>query len=290
MTDLKASHAMSLVERAKNVLLRPRETWPEIEAEPADAAGIYTRYLLVLALVPAVSGFIGRSLVGVGHFGVPLRVPIAAGLAQAAASYVASLVGVFVLALAVDALAPAFGGQKSRIQALKLAAYGSTAALVGGVFNLLPSLAVLGLLAALYSVYLFFTGLPVLMRNRPEKTAAYTAVTVVAAVVAGLVLNTFASLASDRPLAGSAAALRGGKETDGQIEKVWREGGRALHAGWRKDGSHAAPAAPSKNGPVVKLDGSRVRIDGLAARSGQTGPAAARTPMHEPAWQKALGV
>jgi len=185
---------MNLIDRAKSLLLQPRDTWSAIEAEAADVAGLYTRYLMVLAAIPAVCGFIGMSLIGMGAFGVSIRVPVVAGLVNMVVSYVLSLVGVFVLALIVDALAPTFGGQKSSIQALKLAVYASTAALLGGVFTLLPSLAMLGLLAALYSVYLIYTGLPVLMRNPPEKTLAYTAVVLVAAIVMGLVMGAVGSL------------------------------------------------------------------------------------------------
>jgi hypothetical protein len=185
---------MNLIDRAKSILLQPRDTWPIIEAEQADVAGLYTRYLMVLAAIPAVCGFIGMSLIGVGAFGVSLRVPLLSGLVNMVVSYALSLVGVFVLALIVDALAPTFGGQKNPIQALKLAVYASTAALLGGVFSLLPMLAMLGLLAALYSVYLLYTGLPVLMRNPPEKTVTYTVVVVLAAIVMGLVIGAVGAL------------------------------------------------------------------------------------------------
>ena len=114
---------MDIIERVKSILFQPRPTWATIEAESADVAGLYTRYLMVLAAIPAVCGFIGMSLIGMGAFGVSFRVPLVSGLANMVVSYVLSLVGVFVLALIVDALAPRFGGQKSSIQALKLAVY-----------------------------------------------------------------------------------------------------------------------------------------------------------------------
>ena len=199
---------MDIIERVKSILLQPTPTWATIEAESADVAGLYTRYLMVLAAIPAVCGFVGMSLIGMGAFGVSFRVPLVAGLATMVVSYVLSLVGVFVLALIVDALAPRFGGQKSSIQALKLAVYASTAAMLGGVFSLLPSLAMLGLLAALYSIYLLYVGLPVLMKNPPEKTLAYTAVVLVAAIVMGLVMGAVSSVFMPRggALLGSADA------------------------------------------------------------------------------------
>ena len=39
----------------------------------------------------------------------------------------------------------------------------------------------LGFLAALYSIYLIYTGLPTLMKSLPEKSVVYTVVVVVAA-------------------------------------------------------------------------------------------------------------
>ena len=180
---------MQLVDRVKSILLKPQPTWAAIEAESTSTVALYRDYLMWLAAIPAVCGFIGMSLVGIGGFGFSVRVPLLAGLANMVVSYVLSLVGVFVLSLIVDALAPRFGGTRSPIQALKLVVYASTAALVGGVFSLVPALSVLALLAALYSIYLIYTGLPVLMKNPPEKSLVYTAVLLVAGVVLGLIVG-----------------------------------------------------------------------------------------------------
>ena len=65
-----------MLERAQAILLRPRETWAAIAGEDDSIARIYKSYLIYLAAIPAVAGFIGQSLVGVGAFGVPAS-PIA---------------------------------------------------------------------------------------------------------------------------------------------------------------------------------------------------------------------
>jgi len=185
---------LALVDRVKSILLNPKPTWAAIEAEPATPAGLYKDYLVWLAAIPALCGFIGMSLIGVGGFGITVRVPLLLGLANLVVSYVLSLVGIYVLSLIVNALAPRFGGVQSPIQALKLTVYASTAALVGGVFSLLPALSILGLLAALYSIYLIYTGLPVLMKNPPEKSMVYTVVVLIAGVVIGLILGAVTAL------------------------------------------------------------------------------------------------
>lgn len=178
---------MNFIQRVQDILLKPKETWPSIASEPASVASIYQQWLFILAAIPAVAGFIGMSVLGFGGFG--FRVPLLTGLVQMILSYALSLGMVYLMAHLVDALAPSFGGTKNFISAFKLMAYSLTAAFVGGIFSLIPALAVLGLVAAAYSIYLLYTGLPELMRNPPDKSAAYTAVVVVAGIVAGIVVG-----------------------------------------------------------------------------------------------------
>jgi hypothetical protein len=187
---------MSLIDRVQSILLRPKQTWPVIAAEPADVASIYTRYLMILAAIPAVASFIGLTLIGVGAFGVSYRLPIVTGLVQMIVGYALSLVMVFVLSLIVNALAPTFGGTKDQVQALKLVAYSSTAGFIGGIFGIIPMLGILGLIAGLYSIYLCYSGIAALMRCPPEKAGVYTVVVVVCAIVAGIVLAAVSAMFS----------------------------------------------------------------------------------------------
>jgi hypothetical protein len=184
---------MNPIQRAQDILLKPKDTWPQIAQEAATTQSLYRDWLLLLAAVPALAGFVGMSVLGLGAFGFSYRVPLFSGLAHMVVGYALSLGMVYLLSLLVNALAPSFGGTPDPLAALKLVAYGSTAGFLGGVFQLLPSLSVLGLLCGLYSIYLIYLGLPVLMRSPPDKSAGYTAVVVVAGVVAGLVVGAVSS-------------------------------------------------------------------------------------------------
>ena len=178
---------MNLLQRVQDILLRPKATWPEIAAEPADAASLYKNYLLILALIPAVAGFIGFSLVGFGGFGATMRIPIASGLVSAVVGYVLSLVMVFVLALIVDALAPSCGGAKDFVASLKLTAYAYTVAWLAGIFNLLGILGgVFTLIATIYAIYTFFLGAPVLNKSSADKAVPFTIVVVLCGIVLGV--------------------------------------------------------------------------------------------------------
>lgn len=186
MTAPEAGGQTALIERVKGIILDPKAEWPKIEKEHATTAGLYQSYILLLAAVPAVCSFIGALLFGYGALGITVRPSFMTALSSSLTMYVLTLAGVFVGALIVDFLAPTFKGQRSLIQALKLVAYGSTAGWLAGVFSLLPALSILGILG-LYSVYLIYVGLPVMMKNPPEKTLPYMAVILVVGIVAGIV-------------------------------------------------------------------------------------------------------
>jgi hypothetical protein len=173
---------VNLVDRVKGILLAPRNEWTIIDGESATVQGLYTGYIIPLAAIPAIAGFIGMSLVGFSFMGTSIRAPIGTGLTGAVARYLGALLGTYVLALIIDALAPTFGAQKSTIQALKVAAYSSTAAWVAGIFLILPSLGMLSILG-IYSLYLFFLGLPLLMKVPEDKAMPYTIAVIVAAIV-----------------------------------------------------------------------------------------------------------
>ena len=190
---------MNLVQRVQDMLLKPKETWPVIGAETTDIPAIYTKYLVFLAAIPAVATFIGFSVFGISMLGATIRVPILSGLVNLVVGFLLSLAMVYVLALIANVLAPTFKGEKNLLNAFKLIAYGATAGMVGGIFNLLPALSMLGLIAALYSIYLIYTGIPVLMKAPADKAVAYTAVLIVCGVVAALILGAVSAMFTTSP-------------------------------------------------------------------------------------------
>ena len=184
---------MNIVDRAKKIILQPKQEWQVIDGETHTVKDLYVNYAMILAAIPAVAGFIGFSIVGLGGVLSQYRIPIASGIAMAIVKYVLSLASVYVLALIVDALATNFGSQKNFIQALKLAVFGMTAAWLAGIFSILPALSILGLLG-LYSLYLLYLGLPVLMKTPQDKLVPYFVVILIAAVVVNVVIGALAAL------------------------------------------------------------------------------------------------
>jgi Yip1-like protein len=192
---------MALVDRVKNILLTPRTEWEVIDAEPATVADLYKGYIIPLAAIGPVAQAIGSSVFGytlpfIGSY----RTPPGAAITGAIVSYCLTLVGVYVLALIIDGLAPTFNGTRNQIQALKVAAYSSTASWVAGIFALIPGLRFLTILGV-YSLYLLYLGLPVLMKAPKEKAMGYTALVVVAAIVLFMVIGLAAGMFVSAPMA-----------------------------------------------------------------------------------------
>jgi Yip1 domain len=172
--------AMNIVQRVKDIILKPKEAWQEIKTEPATVSQLFTSYAALLALIPPLAFFVGFNVLSASfgfYFG--------RGIGYAAVQYVLSLAGLYIFGLIIDALAPSFGSQKNKVNAMKVAVYSMTPYWVASLLYIIPSLALGGLvgLVSLYSIYLFYLGLPVLMETPQEKTLGYVIVVIVVSLI-----------------------------------------------------------------------------------------------------------
>lgn len=188
----------SLVDRAKDIIVTPKTEWPVIDAEPSTIGGIYTSYVMILAAIPPVATAIGLLLfvpqaanevqAYTRAMGLP-TITTTSIIVGAVVQYLMALASVYVMAMIIDALAPTFGSTKDQLKAFKVAAYYPTAAWLAGALLLIPAIGIIVLLVgAIYSLYLLYQGLPVLMRTPADKQVGYfVAVLVVAIIVLGIV-------------------------------------------------------------------------------------------------------
>ena len=192
-----AASAPGLLARVKNIVLAPKSEWPVIAPEPTTVSQLYVGYVMPLAVLAALLGFVRMSVLGVSTaFGGGFRMPIGSGLAYTAMVFVSALIGVFIVGFIINALAPTFGGQRDQRQALKVAAYSLTPAMLSSVLALSPILAtLLQLLAGLYGIYVLYLGLPVVMQSPQEKSFGYTVSVVICTILLGVVLAVLSSVA-----------------------------------------------------------------------------------------------
>jgi hypothetical protein len=180
---------MGIVQRVMDVMLKPKETWQVIKSEPATIKDLYSSYVIPLSAIPPAASFIGFSLIGISMLNIQYRVPLVTGLSHAVVSYVLALVGIYVVAQIIDALAPSFGSQKNLINAMKVAVYSYTPSWVAGILLIIPALSPIALLLSLYSLYLFYLGLPELMDTPKDKAMGYFVVSIVVSILVFIVIG-----------------------------------------------------------------------------------------------------
>lgn len=180
----------AIIERAKAILLKPKDTWGVIKEESTTVNEILMNYVIILAAVPVVAGFLGRFLFGVGvPFYGRYRPGFFSGIAWAIVSYILAIVGVFVAAKIVEALAPTFQAKKDDVSAFKVVAYSMTASWVGGILMIIPDLAPLVMIIGLYGFYLLYLGLPYLMECPSEKALGYTIISVIIIIIIMVIIG-----------------------------------------------------------------------------------------------------
>ena len=160
----------------------PQKEWHVINSEPGNTANITTTYILPLTLIGAFAAFIGFGFLGVG-IGVFKIAGVGWGIKMALGYAIRSILGVFIAAFIIDALASNFGSEKNFDKSFQVAAYSATAGLVGGIVLIVPALSILALLASLYGLYLLYLGLPILKKTPADKAVSYFVVVLVVSLV-----------------------------------------------------------------------------------------------------------
>jgi Yip1-like protein len=172
--------------RVVGILKNPTIEWRTISAEPDDIQSLYINYIIPLAAIPAIARFLAYGIIGVPFVG---RFGFFTSLVTAIVVYVMTLVGVLVAAIVIEQLAPRFSSSGSTVDALKLVAYASTPVWVGGVIYLIIYLSPLIILPVIYAVYLFYLGLPPIMKTHPNNVVPFMLVSFIAIVVVNIFLG-----------------------------------------------------------------------------------------------------
>ena len=194
--DASRAPTRGFLGRIKGMLLTPRTEWALIATENTATSRVYAGFIVPLALLDALIGFLHVSIVGTSE---PLmgtvRVPLAGGLLTAVLVFAFGLLGIRVVAWIIDALAPFFGAVPNRRLASAVAAYASTPIWLATVLVLFPTVwAPVEVLAVLYHTWLLYLGLHVSMRAARDRVLGY-ATTVVLCTILLEIVFTMASTA-----------------------------------------------------------------------------------------------
>ncbi len=179
-----------MLQRIMNIAMKPNEEWPVIAAEPTSAAALYTKYIIPLSAIGPVCAFLsavmwGQSLPFTGIKVVPATSTL---LMLMIVGYLLGLVSVAVMAMIVQKLAPTFKSQGTFVDALKMIIFSYAPYWLASVLTLVPIIGMLSVLVAFYGLYLFYVGLPHVMKTPEDQRLPYLGVVLVVSIVVLFVL------------------------------------------------------------------------------------------------------
>ena len=166
----------------------PTNQWEKIREQYKGSQKASIGHIFILALIPAVSGYIGTTQVGwrIG-VGDPIKITGESAFAIAIIYYLALLVGVFTIGWVIHLLGKAYELEKPLPLCLALAAYTATPLFLIGIMQVYPVLwlnLLIGLPALAYTVYLLYSGLPLMMEIPAERGFLYSSAVLAVGLIA----------------------------------------------------------------------------------------------------------
>lgn len=164
---------MKMLSHVYGLLTHPQQEWNKIRDEKCTVGKCYCSYVLVLAAIPPVSGYFGTTLFGWEIGGrEAIKLSYDSALMIALTYYLVMLIGVFSVGFMIYWMGKTYGTTQTLPRCISLAAYVATPMFLVGVFELFPILwlnFILGLPALAYTVYLLYTGVPIMMEISEER-------------------------------------------------------------------------------------------------------------------------
>lgn len=167
---------------AGSIIVRPIATWRSISLAHDSFATLFFGYVVPLNALGPLATFVAEHYVGFRIDHVVYRSGAPEALAQAAFKFVFALVGLMLVTLLVDALAPAFGARRHFRTSFRIAAFAYTPVWLASLAVLVPALGFLELAALAYVIFLLRAGIVALMGIAPGRAAALALCAVVGTV------------------------------------------------------------------------------------------------------------
>lgn len=169
---------MSLIDRAKNILMTPNTEWPVIAGETATLSSLLTTYVLPLAAIPAIATFLS-SMSSMGY-----------GIKSALITYISGILGFVITTYVVDFLAGNFKSEKDINKSAQLVAYSMTASWVAGILAIIPVIGWLASIAgAIYAIYLMWLGVGPMKKTPDDQKMIYMVITFVVLLGVSMVVG-----------------------------------------------------------------------------------------------------
>jgi len=163
---LKIKHAIGL-------LTKPHDTWKKISEEDNTISGHLLGYVFILAAIGPAAGYYGTTTTG-WQIGTREAVKLSheSALTIAIMYYMVTIFAVIGLGILVQWMAKTYKGDCIIGRAISLAGYTATPIFLIGIAERYPVLwvnLIIGLPALAYTVYLLYSGVPIMMKVTDDK-------------------------------------------------------------------------------------------------------------------------
>jgi hypothetical protein len=177
-----------LLSHVWGLLTNPEKEWKSIRKENCTIGKCYCSHVFVLAAIPPIAGYFGTTHVGwqVVSREVNKLTPESA-LWIGILSYLTILVAVITIGKLIHWMGKTYGSKQRLPQCIALAAYTATPLFLSGVMLLYPMLwlnLLLGLPVLAYTVYLLYTGVPIIMGITKERGFLFSSAVMAVGLVA----------------------------------------------------------------------------------------------------------
>ncbi len=155
------------------LFINPKDEWKAIRNERCTIGKCFCSHVLILSAIPAIAGYIGTTQIGWSFGAGPVhKLTPQSAMQIAILTYLVMLVAVFSLGKAIHWMGQTYGSKQTLSASIALAAYAATPLWLVGAFFLYPTLwfnMLIGLPALAYTVFLLYTGVPVMMGVNQER-------------------------------------------------------------------------------------------------------------------------
>jgi Yip1 domain len=185
---------MGMLNHLFGLLVQPRRQWQEIAGLSDKGFNRQIPYVVILALLPALSWYFGTTQIGwsIGA-GSPVRtLTTDSALSLVAVFYLTMILAVIAIGFFIHWMAKTYGAKTHPMKGMVIAGFTATPIFIAGVAGFYPVLwldILLATLAVAYAVYLLYTGIPIVLNVSEERGFLFaSAIVTVCLIMAVLVM------------------------------------------------------------------------------------------------------
>lgn len=153
-----------MVNHVWGLLTHPNVELKQIKSENESVSHLYTHHVLLMALIPVVSAFIGTTQLGwLSGQGQAIRLDMFTAFYTAVAFYLLMLAGVAIMGKVIHWMARRYESRPSLHPCMVFAGYVATPMFLSGLVALYPVVWLclfVGIIGLAYSGYLLYLGIP----------------------------------------------------------------------------------------------------------------------------------